>query len=550
MSKNIVFSDEARRQLLAGVEKLARAVRITMGPKGLNVVIDKKFGGPTITNDGVSIAKEIDLKDPVENLGAQIVKEAATKTNDAAGDGTTTATVLAAEIIREGLKNIAAGANAVHLKIGIEKAAKIIVAEIEKMAKQISTTEEIAQVATISAQNPEVGKLIAEAMELVGRDGVITVEEGQTVGLNKKVVEGMQFDNGYISPYFATDAGKMEAIFENAKILLTDKKISSIQEILPLVESLAQSGQKNLVIIAEDVEGEALATLVLNKLRGTFNALAIKAPAFGDRRKAMLADIAALTGARVISEEVGLKLENATIEDLGEAGKVISNKENTTIVEGKGEKKEIDARVAQIKTELENTDSDFDREKLQERLAKLTGGIAVLEIGAATEVELKEKKARVEDALSATRAAIEKGIVAGGGTALLHAAKVLEKEIEKISDADEKVGFEIILKILEIPVKQIAENAGFEGAVIADKVRHEKDLKIGFNAVSGKFENLIDAGVVDPAKVTIFALQNASSAGAMLLTTEAAVIDSPEEKGDAAPAMPPMGGGMGMPGMM
>jgi chaperonin GroEL len=546
MAKKIIFSDEARRKLLEGVLKLANAVRITMGPKGRNVVIDKKYGGPTITNDGVSIAKEIDLEDPEENLGAQLVKEAATKTNDVAGDGTTTATVLAAEMISEGIRNVTAGANPVHMKIGIEKAVEKVVEKLEEMTKKISTTEEVAQVATISAQNPEVGKLISEAMDLVGKDGVITVEEGKTMGLSKEVVEGMQFDNGYISPYLVTDTARMEAVFENAKILLTDKKISSIQEILPLLESLAQSGGKEIVIIAEDIEGEALATLVVNKLRGTFNAVAIKAPAFGDRRKAMLQDIATLTGARVISEEVGLKLDNATVEDLGEARKVIATKDNTTIVEGKGDPKAIEDRISQIKQEIDNTDSDFDREKLQERLAKLTGGVAIIRVGAATEVELKEKKHRIEDALSATRAAVEEGIVAGGGTALLKASAVLEEFANQTDDEDEKSGIHIVQKALQTPVWQIARNAGAEGAVIANKVLDEKDHKIGYNAVKGVLEDMFQSGIIDPKKVTRSAVQNAASVAAMLLTTEAAVTDIPEEKGEpAAPAMPG-----GMPGMM
>ena len=546
MAKKVSFSQDALQKLLEGVLKLAKAVRITMGPKGRNVVIDKKFGGPTITNDGVSIAKEIDLEDPEENLGAQLIKEAATKTNDVAGDGTTTATVLAAEIIQEGIRNVAAGANPVHMKIGIERAVELVVSELQKMSKKISTTDEVAQVATISAQNPEVGKLIAQAMDLVGKDGVITVEEGQTVGLSKEVVEGMQFDNGFISPYFVTDSARMEAVFENAKILVTDKKIGSIQEILPLLEAVAQAGKKEIVIIAEDIEGEALATLVVNKLRGTFNALAVKAPAFGDRRKAMLQDIAVLTGARVISEEVGLKLENATVEDLGEARKVICDKDTTTIIEGKGNKKDLENRVAQIKAEIENTDSDFDREKLQERLAKLTGGVAVIRVGAATEVELKEKKHRIEDALSATRAAVEEGIVAGGGTALLKTSALLDDLVAKTKDEDEKVGVKIIQKALRAPVWQIAQNAGFEGAVVTEKVLGDKSAEFGFNAQSGNFENLVSAGVVDPAKVTRFAIQNAASAGSMLLTTGAAVTEIPAEKD--APGAPPMPGGM--PGMM
>jgi len=486
MAKKITFSDEAQRKLFAGVKKLADAVRITMGPKGRNVIIEKKFGGPTVTNDGVSIAKEIDLEDSIENLGAQLVKEASSKTNDVAGDGTTTATVLAYAMIKEGLKNIAAGANPMIVKAGMEKAVELVVKELEKTAKKIRSTSEVAQVASISAQNEEVGKLIAEVMDLVGRDGVITIEEGQTIGLSKEVVEGMQFDSGYISPYMITDTSRMESVFENAKILITDKKISSIQEILPILESMAKAGKKDLVIIAEDVEGDALSTLVVNKLRGTFNTLAVKAPAFGDRRKAILKDIAILTGGTVISEEVGLKLENTKMVDLGEARKIITNKDNTTIVEGKGKKSEIDARISEIETEIGQTTSDYDREKLQERKARLSGGVAIIKVGAATEVELKERKHRIEDALSATRAAVEEGIVSGGGTALLQAAKVLEKASKEAKSEDEKVGISIIYKSLEKPVWQIAENAGKEGGVVVSKVIDSK-VGVGFNAISNQF---------------------------------------------------------------
>ena len=546
MAKKITFSDEAQRKLFAGVKKLADAVRITMGPKGRNVIIEKKFGGPTVTNDGVSIAKEIDLEDSIENLGAQLVKEASSKTNDVAGDGTTTATVLAYAMIKEGLKNIAAGANPMIVKAGMEKAVELVVKELEKTAKKIRSTSEVAQVASISAQNEEVGKLIAEVMDLVGRDGVITIEEGQTIGLSKEVVEGMQFDSGYISPYMITDTSRMESVFENAKILITDKKISSIQEILPILESMAKAGKKDLVIIAEDVEGDALSTLVVNKLRGTFNTLAVKAPAFGDRRKAILKDIAILTGGTVISEEVGLKLENTKMVDLGEARKIITNKDNTTIVEGKGKKSEIDARISEIETEIGQTTSDYDREKLQERKARLSGGVAIIKVGAATEVELKERKHRIEDALSATRAAVEEGIVSGGGTALLQAAKVLEKASKEAKSEDEKVGISIIYKSLEKPVWQIAENAGKEGGVVVSKVIDSK-VGVGFNAISNQFEDMQKAGIIDPKKVTRFALQNAASVSWTFLTGGATVTEIPEEK--SAPEMP---GGMpgGMPGMM
>ncbi|MBI2463956.1 chaperonin GroEL [Candidatus Peregrinibacteria bacterium] len=526
MAKQVVYSDDARQKLLSGVKKLADAVRITMGPKGRNVILDKKYGAPTITNDGVTIAKEIDLQDVWENMGAQLVKEVATKTNDVAGDGTTTATLLAFALISEGVRNVTAGANPMGLKAGIEKAVAMIVHELDKVKKDISSKEEIAQVATISAQNPEVGKLIAEIMEMVGKDGVITVEESQTFGLDKEVVEGMQFDNGYISPYMVTDPAGMTAVYEDVKILVTDKKISSIHDILPLLEKLAQSGRKELVIIAEDVEGEALATFVVNKLRGSFNVLAVKAPAFGDRRKEMLKDIAILTGAKVISEELGLKLENATLNDLGEARKVISDKEKTTIVEGKGARKDIEARVKEIKITLEKTDSDFDREKLQERLAKLSGGVGIIKVGAATEVELKERKHRIEDALSATKAAVEEGIVAGGGTALLQAAKVFDTFK---GDSDEMTGMHIVRKALESPVYQIAQNSGKEGAVVVERVKKEK-AGIGYDAQEDKYVDMIATGIVDPKKVTRSALQNAASVAAIFLTMEAAVSDIPEKK--------------------
>lgn len=525
--------------MMDGVKQLADAVRITMGPKGRNVVLDKKYGAPTITNDGVTIAKEMEFADKFENMGAQLVKEVATKTNDVAGDGTTTATVLAYAIISEGLRNLAAGANPIALKRGIDKAVKKVVEELESMKKDISSKEEVAQVATISAQDPEVGKLISEIMEQVGNDGVITVEESQTFGLDKEVVEGMQFDNGYISPYMVTDSSRMEAVYEDAKLLITDKKINSVQAILPLLEKLAQAGTKSLVILAEDVDGEALATMVVNKLRGTFSMLAIKAPAFGDRRKEILKDIAALTGATVISEEVGLTLENADLNHLGEARKVIASKDHTTIVEGKGNASEIDARVAQIKVVLENTKSDFDKEKLMERMAKLSGGVGVIKVGAATEVELKEKKHRIEDALSATRAAVEEGIVAGGGTALLQAAQGLE---HVKAEGDEMTGVYIVMKALQSPVFQIAQNAGKEGAVVVDMVRNAKK-GFGYDAEKGELVDMIAEGIVDPKKVTRSALQNAASLAGIFLTMEAAVSDLPEEK-SAMPGMPDMSGMM------
>ena len=550
MAKDILHSDEARQKLLDGIEKLNNAVRATMGPKGRNALLEKKFGAPTITNDGVSIAREIDLEEPFENMGAQLVKEVANKTNDVAGDGTTTATVLAHAIIKEGMHHIKTSkVNPMLLKKGIEDAVKIVVDELDKMKKNISNKEEMAQVATISAQNPEVGDLIAEVFEKVGGEGVVQVEEGQTMGLSIEMVEGMQFDNGYISPYMITDTTRMEAIYENADILITDKKISSIQEILPLLEALAQAGKKNMVIIAEDIEGEALATLVVNKLRGTFNALAVKAPGFGDRRKAMLQDIAVLTGGRVISEEVGLKLESATIEDLGKARKVVSSKDNTTIVEGRGQADAIKQRIASIKAEVEASTSDFDKEKLQERLAKLTGGVAVIKVGAATEVELKEKKHRIEDALSATRAAVEEGVVIGGGAALLQAS--IKIDPSKFDNDEEKLGAEIVKNALTYPVNQIAENAGVDGVVIQDKliVSWKKDKNIGYDAttpIDAKTEKqLVDmfkAGIIDPKKVTRSALENAASAASMFLTTESAVTEIPKEE-------PPMPAGGGMPGM-
>lgn len=540
MAKEIVFSEEARKSLEKGVDILAEAVKITLGPKGRNVVLERKFGSPTITNDGVTIAREIDLEDPYENMGAQLVKEVATKTNDVAGDGTTTATLLAQAIIREGLKNVAAGANPMFLKKGIEKAVNTVVEEIERIAKAVESKEAIAQVASVSADDSQIGNLIAEAMEIVGNDGVITVEESQGMGTTLEVVEGMQFDRGYISPYMITDTDKMEANLDDPYILITDKKIAAIQDVLPVLEKVVQAG-KALLIIAEDVEGEALATLVVNKLRGTFTCVAVKAPGFGDRRKAMLEDIAVLTGGQVISEDVGLKLENTTLDMLGQASKVKITKEETTIVEGKGSKQNIEGRIAQIRKQLEETTSDFDREKLQERLAKLAGGVAVIQVGAATETELKERKNRMEDALAATRAAVEEGIVAGGGVAFVESLAALEKLTAE--EADELTGIKIIKKALEEPLRQIACNAGMEGSVVVEKVKTAGKKGYGFNALKGVYENMIEAGIVDPAKVTRSALQNAASIAGLLLTTECLIVDIPEEEA-AGPAMPPNMGGM------
>lgn len=534
MAKQIKFNEQARRQLQKGVDKLANAVKVTLGPKGRNVVLDKGFGSPTITNDGVTIAKEIELKDKFENIGAEIVKEVAVKTNDIAGDGTTTATLLAQTIINEGLKNVTAGANPLAIKRGLEKGVKAVVAALKQSARQINSKEEIAQVATISADDAEVGKLIAEVMEEVGRDGVITVEESKTFGLDKEIVEGMQFDQGFISPYMITDSEKMQAELEDCQILITDKKITTIAEILPLLEKLSQTGKKQLVIIAEDVEAEALATLVVNKLRGTFISLAVKAPGFGDRRKEMLEDIAVLTGGQVISEEAGLKLENTELAQLGKARRVVADKENTTIVEGQGKKKNIEARIEQIKMEMAKSDSDFDKEKLQERLAKLSGGVAVIKVGAATEVEQKEKQHRVEDAVSATRAAVEEGIVPGGGVALIRAINVLN-DVEV--SGDEKIGLDILKRALEEPARQIAENAGQEGSVVVEEIKKRK-LYEGYNAAKNRYEDMFEAGIVDPTKVTRSALQNAVSAAAMFLTTEAVVTDEPEKEEKKMPAMP------------
>lgn len=543
MAKEIFYSEDARRKLQSGVDQLANTVKITLGPKGRNVLLEKKFGGPLITNDGVTIAKEIELEDAVENMGAQLVKEVATKTNDVAGDGTTTATLLAQIIIKEGFKNVAAGANPMVLKKGIQGAVEVAVDEIKNISKNVESKESIAQVASISAADEEIGGLIADAMEKVGKDGVITVEESKSMGTTLEVVEGMQFDRGYLSAYMVTDTEKMEAVLQNPYILLTDKKISNIQELLPILEQIVQQGRK-LLIIGEDVEGEALATLVLNKLRGTFECVAVKAPGFGDRRKAMMDDIAALTGGTVISEELGYELKEATLDLLGTAASVKINKEYTVIVDGAGEQEQIQARISQIRAQIEETHSDFDREKLQERLAKLSGGVAVIKVGAATETELKERKLRIEDALNATKAAVEEGIVAGGGVALANAIPAVQKYVSTLS-GDEKTGAVIIMRALEEPVRQIAENAGFEGSVVIEKVK-TSEVGVGFNANSGEYVDMIKAGIVDPAKVTRSALQNASSASAMLLTTEAGVVEAKSDE----PAMPPMGGMGGMGGMM
>ncbi len=545
MAKEIVYSDKARNELLVGVEKLADAVRVTMGPKGRNVLLQRSFGAPHITKDGVSVAKEIELKDPVENMGAQLVKEVASKTADEAGDGTTTATVLAHAIFKEGLKYITAGANPIAVKRGMDKAAAAIIEELKKMSKPVENKEQIAQVATISANNDrKIGELIAEAMDKVGKDGVITVEEGKSLQDELEVVEGMQFDRGYLSPYFVTNPDKMVAEYEDAYILLYDKKISNMKDLLPLLEQMVQAGNKPLLIIAEDIEGEALATLVVNKLRGVLNVVAVKAPGFGDRRKAMLQDIAILTGGQVISEELGRTLESATLADLGQAGRIVVDKENTTIVDGKGDKAAIEARIKQIKKEIEETTSDYDREKLQERLAKLSGGVAVIKVGAATETEMKEKKDRVDDALSATKAAVEEGIVIGGGAAVLKAAK--KAEVESV-DPDEQIGIDIIKRAVKAPIKQIAENAGYEPGVVALTVE-EADENTGFNAATGEYVDMFEAGIIDPTKVERIALQNATSVSGLLLTTEAAVTEEPKD--EKAPAMPDMGGMGGMGGMM
>ncbi|MEX5285762.1 chaperonin GroEL [Selenomonas sputigena] len=543
MAKQVLFNEEARRALGKGVDALANAVKVTLGPKGRNVVLDKKFGAPTITNDGVTIAKDIELEDPFENMGAQLVKEVATKTNDIAGDGTTTATLLAQAMIHEGMRNVAAGANPMILKKGIEQAVKKLVEEIKNNSKKVEGKEAIAQVAAISSGDEEVGELIAEAMEKVGKDGVITVEESKSMDTNLSVVEGMQFDRGYISPYMVTDTDKMEAVLENPYILITDRKISAIADILPILEKVVKQG-KELMIISEDLDGEALATLVVNKLRGTFKALAVKAPGFGDRRKAMLEDIAILTGGTVISEEVGRKLDSVDIEDLGQARQVRASKEETTIVDGSGDKAAINARVEQIKKQIAETTSDFDKEKLQERLAKLAGGVAVIEIGAATEVEMKDKKLRIEDALNATRAAVEEGIVAGGGTTFVDILSALDSIS---ADGDVQTGINIVKRAIEEPVRQIADNAGLEGAVVVENVKKAAN-GTGFNALNGEYVDMISAGIVDPAKVTRSALQNAASIAAMVLTTETLVADKPEKEAPMPMGAPGMGGGM--PGMM
>ncbi len=549
--KQIVFSEEARRKLQVGMDKLAKAVITTLGPKGRNVALDRSFGSPTITHDGVTVAKEVELSDKFENMGAQLLKEAATKTNDIAGDGTTTSTLLAHSIVTEGMKNLAAGSNPMLLKQGIEAAAKAVSEELGKNAIAVTTREEIGNVASISAQDRSIGELIADVMDKVGKDGVITVEESKTLAFETEYVEGMQFDRGYLSPYFVTNADDMEAVIEEANILIHDAKISAAQDLVPLLERLVQIGKRDLVIIAEDVDGEALATLVLNKLRGMINVLAIKAPGFGDRRKAMLQDIAVLSGATVISEDLGRKLDSATVEDLGKAEKIISTKDDTTIVGGAGDNAQIKSRIQQIRNEIDSSSSDYDREKLQERLAKLSGGVAIIRVGAATETELKEKKHRVEDALSATRAAVEAGIVPGGGVALINATKAIDKL--KMDYADAQVGVKIVRTALEVPMRKIADNAGKDGAVILENVRRiqaeKKNKQIGYDVLSEEYIDLVEAGVIDPAKVTRGALENAASIAAMILTTEALIADEPKDE----PDMPPGGmGGMGggMPGMM
>jgi len=539
-AKQLVFGEEARRKLRNGIDVLAEAVATTLGPKGRNVGLDRKFGSPTITHDGVTVAKEVELEDPFENMGAQLLKEAATKTNDIAGDGTTTSTVLAHAMVAEGLKTLAAGANPMMLKRGIEAASKSIADAIKEQAIVISTKEEIANVATISAQDRQIGNLISEVMDKVGKDGVITVEESKGLEFEQEYVEGMQFDRGYISAYFITDSEHMEAVIQDPYILIYDKKISAAQDLLPLLEKLVQIGKRELVIIAEDVDGEALATMVLNKLRGTLNVLAVKAPGFGDRRKAMLQDIAVLTNATVISEETGRKLETAVVADLGRAEKVVTDKDNTTVIGGKGDAKEIKGRIEQIRVEIDKTTSDYDREKLQERLAKLSGGVAIIRVGAATETELKEKKHRVEDALSATRAAVEEGIVPGGGVALINAIAALDKV--NLENDDAKTGVNIVRKALDVPMRRIAENAGYDGSVVVANVRMEqekaKNLKVGFDILEEKYMDMVKGGVIDPAKVTRGALENATSIAAMILTTEALITDVPEKEKPAPPPMP------------
>ena len=540
MAKQIIYGEEARKALLGGINKLADTVKITLGPKGRNVVLDKKFGAPLITNDGVTIAKEVELEDPFENMGAQLVKEVTTKTNDVAGDGTTTATLLAQALIREGMKNVTAGANPMVLRKGIQKATETAVEAIEKNAKKVSGTKDIARVAAVSSASEQIGNLIADAMEKVTSDGVITVEESKTAETYSEVVEGMMFDRGYITPYMVTDTDKMVAVIDDAYILITDKKISNIQEILPLLEQIVQSGKK-LVIIAEDIEGEALTTLILNKLRGTFTCVGVKAPGFGDRRKEMLTDIATLTGGQVISSELGLELKDTTVDQLGRARQVKIDKENTIIVDGAGDSEAIKSRVSQIRSQIETTTSDFDREKLQERLAKLAGGVAVIKVGAATEVEMKEQKMRIEDALAATKAAVEEGIVAGGGTALIDAIPAVKAYVDSV-DGDEKTGAAIVLKALEEPVRQIAANAGLEGSIIIEHLKAKNTVGYGYNALTDTYGDMIDEGIVDPTKVTRSALQNASSVASTVLTTESLVADIKEPAAPAAPAAPDMGG--------
>jgi chaperonin GroEL len=540
-AKELIFNTEARAALKRGVDQLAEAVKVTLGPKGRNVVIDKKFGAPTITKDGVTVAKEIELSDPLENMGAQMVKEVATKTSDLAGDGTTTATILAQAIFREGLKNVTAGVNPMALKRGIDKGVAAVVEALKQMSVATNGKKEIAQVGSISANNDkEIGDLIAEAMEKVGKDGVITVEEAKGLETTLETVEGMQFDRGYLSPYFVTDPEKMEAVLEDALILIHDKKISSMKDLLPILEKVAQLG-KPLLIIAEDIEGEALATLVVNKLRGTLRVCAVKAPGFGDRRKAMLADVAVLTGGQVISEEVGFKLENAVVTDLGKAKRIVVDKDNTTLIDGAGEDDKIQGRIKEIKGAIEKTTSDYDKEKLQERLAKIAGGVAVINVGAATESEMKEKKARVEDALHATRAAVEEGIVPGGGVAFVRAQKTLKAL--KLDDADEQIGVGIVSRAIEEPIRMIVQNAGGEGSIVIEKVRNSKDANYGYNALTDQYENLVEAGVIDPTKVTRTALQNAASIAGLLLTTEALIVEKKEPQGNAPQGGPP--GGMG-----
>lgn len=549
MAKEIIYSEAARRKLKAGADKLANAVKVTLGPKGRNVILDKSYGSPVITNDGVSIAKEIELEDKAENLGAQIVKEASEKTNDMAGDGTTTACVLAQALISEGLKNVTAGANPLAIKRGIDKGVTAVVAHLKEMSKPISKKEEMAQVATISAESEDLGNLIAEVMQEVGKDGVVTIEESKSLDIKKEIVKGLQFDRGYSSPYMVTNPERMESSLEDPYILVTEKKITSLPELLPILEKVIQSGKKELVIIADDIEGDALATLVVNKLRGIFNALAVKAPGFGDRKKEMLADIAAVTGATVVSEQLGMKLENITLKDLGSARRVVSSKDKTVIVEGKGDKDMIDNRIKQIKNEISKTESDFDKEKLQERLAKLAGGVAVIKVGAATEVEQKARQHKTEDALNATRAAVEEGIVPGGGVALLNCIKALDKVQV---DGEEMIGINILRRALEEPIRQIAQNSGVEGAVVIEKIRQSNGA-VGFNAATMAYEDLLAAGVVDPTKVVRATIQNAASAASILLTTEAMVIEKPKKEGcscNSGGGMPGgmggMGGGMGM----